>query len=223
MEDAYVINLPHRTDRWEAMVQKWSPYFNLIKVSGVMLPPDEREHSRHASEGLGLTHKQLLEESQVKGLKTILILEDDAIPEPDWFDRWREIKEYLDAHLDEWEVFNGGAHFLKQYHDVKELKKSCLIKGQRCCATHFVYLNLSANYKFLKWEEEKRDIDLFYCDTDFKLYCSYPILSKQADGKSDIVNSERSWFLTYLQNELEFKHRLGAVYLKYQFPAMLDG
>ena len=223
MEDAYVINLPHRTDRWEAMVEKWSPYFNLIKVSGIMLPPDEREHSRHASEGLGLTHQQLLQESQVKGLKTILILEDDAVPEPNWFDRWREIKEYLDTHLDEWEVFNGGSHFLKKYYDVKQLPKSCLIKGQRCCATHFIYLNMSANYKFLKWEEQKQDIDLFYCDTDFKLYCSYPLLSKQADGKSDIVNSERSWNITYLLNEAEFKRNLGDVYLHYSTNPMLQG
>jgi hypothetical protein len=217
MQDAYVINLPHRTDRWEAMVERWSPYFNLIKVSGIMLPPDHREHSRHASEGLGLTHKKLLEEAQIKGLKTILILEDDAIPEPNWLNRWLEIKEYLDAHLDEWEVFNGGSHFLREYYGVKELQKSCLIKGQRCCASHFVYLNLQANHKFLKWEEQKYDIDLFYCDTNFKLYCSYPLLSKQADGKSDIVNSERSWLLTYLQNDLYFKQNLGDVYFKCKF------
>jgi hypothetical protein len=55
------------------------------------------------------------------------------------------------------------------------------------------------------------------------LYCSYPMLSKQADGKSDIVNSDRSWMLTYLQNELSFKHKLGDVYLHYSINPMLQG
>jgi hypothetical protein len=214
MEDAYVINLPHRTDRWETMQKNWSPYFNLIRYDGIMLPPDERPHDRVASEGLGLTHKQLLQEAQLKGLKTILILEDDAIPEPNWYERWVEIKAYLDSHLDEWETFNGGVHFLRYYHDVKELDKSLLILGRVGCASHFMYLNLQHNDKFLKWEEEKQDIDIFYCN-NFKLYSAYPILSKQADGKSDIVETDREWDQTYMCNELDFRENLGDLYFKF--------
>lgn len=212
--DAYVINLKHRTDRWEEMQQKWSKYFNLIQVDGIILPADNKPHDRIASEGLGLTHMRLLKEAKAKGLKTILILEDDAIPEPNWFERWVEIKDYLDSHLNEWEIFNGAVHFLKHYFDVKQLNQSCLINGRLGCAAHFMYLNLDAFDKFMKWTDEKEDIDMFYCN-HHKLYCSYPILSKQADGKSDIIETDRKWFLTYMQNEAEFRHRLGNLYLKY--------
>ena len=212
--DAYVINLKHRTDRWEQMVKNWSAYFNLIQVNGTILPLDDRPKDRRASEGLGRTHMELLTEAKAKGLKTILIMEDDALPEPKWFERWLEIKEYLDTHLDEWEVFNGAVHFLRDYIDVVELKQSCLIDGRVGCAGHFLYLNLDAYDKFMKWTDEKVDIDMFYCNYH-KLYCSYPILSKQADGMGDIVENEREWDDTYFQNELYFRRKLRGLYLKY--------
>jgi len=215
MNDAYVFNLKHRTDRWDNMVKYWSKDLNLIKVEGIMLPHDNRPKVHRASEGLGWTHMKLLKEAKARGMKTILLLEDDAIPEPNWLERWVELKEYLDTHLDEWEVFNGAIHFLRHYDGVKELNKSCLIDGRIGCAAHFIYLNLDAFDKFMKWEETKQDIDMFYCN-NHKLYCSYPILSKQADGPSDIVEESRWWMLTYMQIEAEFKYFLGDVYLKYQ-------
>jgi hypothetical protein len=214
--DAYVFNLPHRTERWELMVKNWSNHLNLIKVENmVMVEDDGRPKVKRASEGLGYTHMNLLKEAKAKGMKTILLLEDDAIPEPNWFERWVEIKEYLDTHLDEWDVFNGAVHFLRYFHGTKELEKSCLINGSVGCASHFIYLNLDAFDKFMKWEIEKADIDTFYCNRN-KLYCSYPILSKQADGESDIVDEPRWWMLTYLRIEAEFKYFLGDLYLKYQ-------
>jgi GR25 family glycosyltransferase involved in LPS biosynthesis len=212
--DAYVINLKHRTDRWEQMVKNWSDKLNLIRVDGILMPPDDRRHVLRAVEGLGLTHMQLLKEAKEKGLKTILILEDDAVPEENWFERWMEIKAYLDTHLDEWEVFNGGIHFLRDYFGIKELGKSCLIDGKVACASHFIYLNLDAYDKFMSWPEKKEEMDVFYC-YHHKMYCSYPLLSKQADGKSDIINDDRLWFMTYLQNEANFKYRLDKLYFKY--------
>ena len=216
MDDCYVMHLKHRTDRWEQMLENWSPHFNLIPVSGVVLPDDGRPKDRRASEGLGLSHMELLKDAKARGLETILIMEDDAVPEPKWFERWTEIKAYLDSHLDRWEVFNGGVHFLRDYLYIKELKKSCLIDGQIACASHFIYLNLRAFDKFMRWTEKKIDIDMFYCN-NHTLYCSYPILAKQSDGVSDITQNNRAWEKTYLQNEFEFRHKLGGLYLKYQY------
>lgn len=216
MEDAYVFNLPYRTDRWERMVKNWSAYFNLIRVEDMITIEDETiPKMKRAADGLGYSHMKLLKEAKAKGLKTILLLEDDALPEPNWIERWAEIKPYLDSHMDEWEVFNGGVHYLRDYYDVKELDSSCLINGQMACASHFIYLNLSAFDKFMRWEDEKDDIDKFYC-YNFKMYCSFPMLSKQADGKSDITGGNRHWFLVYLLNEYEFKYKLDKLYFKYR-------
>jgi len=67
MDTAYVINLKHRTDRWEQMVKNWSDKLNLIQVDGIIVPPDDRRHVLRAIEGLGLTHMQLLKEAKAKG------------------------------------------------------------------------------------------------------------------------------------------------------------
>lgn len=165
---------------------------------------------------------KLLREAVERGDKTILIMEDDAVPEPGWYERWSEIKKYLDEHLDDWDVFNGGAHQLKDCYNVVELNKSALLDSSRCCASHFMYLNLSALKRFLNWENHKMDIDMFYCCTGFQMFCSYPILAKQADGHSDIIEGKRDWDVTYMSNESHFRRHLGALYYKYNVKTLND-
>lgn len=219
---AYVINLAHRTDRWNNMLQRW-PELELIRYNGIMLPKDGRPHDRIASEGLGLTHMALLYEAHMRGEKTVMILEDDAVPVPGWYEKWLEQKEYLDTHLDEWDICNGGSFGLVECHNVVELNKSVLIRGSRACAGHFLYLNLSALDEFLKWPIEKIDIDMYYCNVftnRFKLYCSYPLMAIQDDGFSDIIKENRDWSLTLLMNELTMKRFLGDLYLQYNLPSL---
>jgi hypothetical protein len=212
---AYVINLDKRTDRWRSMNENWSDHFDLIRVSGIVLDNDERPQHIRAADGLGQTNMMLIREAVERGDKTLLIMEDDAFPEPNWFNHWKEIKEYLDNHLDDWEVFNGGAHQLKKCFDIIKLDRSALLNSDRCCASHFIYLNLRSANKFLNWENNKCDWDMWLCCTGFDLYCSYPILAKQADGHSDIINEERDWDKTYISNEIHFKRHLGDLYFHY--------
>ncbi len=215
------MNLDKRPDRWRKMCEQWSEWLDLERVSGIIVEDDTRPHSHTSSEGLGLTHMKLLREAAERGDKTLLILEDDAIPEPGWYGRWCEIKKYLDENLDVWDVFNGGAHQLKDCFNVVELDKSALLDSNRCCASHFIYLNMKAVKKFLEWEQHKRDIDLWYFWTDFKMFCAYPILSKQADGHSDITHLERDWEETYMSNEAHFRRHLGVLYYKYNMKVVM--
>jgi hypothetical protein len=197
------------------MCELWSQYLSLERVSGIILPPDDRPHQHRSSDGLGQTHMKLLQEAVARGDKTILIMEDDAVPQPGWNKRWLEQKQWLDSHLDDWEVYNGGAHQLKNCYDVVKLNNSVLLDSHNCAASHFIYLNLKAIDKFLNWNNMKGDIDTFYCYMGFKLYCSYPILAKQADDYSNIINEERKWENTYISNEMHFKRHLGDLYFEY--------
>jgi GR25 family glycosyltransferase involved in LPS biosynthesis len=231
-QTAYVINLAHRTDRWNNMLQWW-PEFNLVKHHGIVLPkvPDRKLNENLSEEakqkiywsinvdrranGLGMTHMQLFRDAMERGDKTILILEDDAVPKPGWFERWTEAKEYLDNHLDDWDVFNGGAYNLQTAYDVVKLNKILFIDGDRACASHFMYFNMKAFEKFLKWEICKTPVDMFYCNAYekvFKLYCAFPMLSIQDDGFSDIINENRDWAVTLQMNELNYKQHLGVLY-----------
>jgi len=214
---AYVMNLDSRPDRWRLMNEHWSDRLDLIRVSGIVLDRtnDSRPSCVIASDGLGQTHMILIREAVERGDKTLLILEDDAVPEPNWFERWTEIKTYLDDHLDDWEVFNGGAHQLKKCFGVVKLDRSALLDSVNCCASHFIYLNLKFADRFLNWEKNKIDIDMYYCGSGLTMYASYPILAKQADGHSDIMNEERDWEKTYVSNEIHFKRHLGDLYFEY--------
>jgi hypothetical protein len=212
---AYVINLDRRPDRWRKMCELWGDKLLLERVSGIVLPEDGRIQHHRAADGLGQNHMKLYREAVARGDKTILIMEDDAVPEPGWHKRWLEHKEWLDNNLDKWDIYNGGAHQLKKCYGVEEFSDSIMIDGQRCCASHFIYLNLQAVDRLLNWENHKMDIDIWFGSTGFKLYCSYPILAKQADGNSDIVNEERKWAIEYLSNEAHFRKILGNLYYKY--------
>lgn len=215
MDEALVINLDSRPDRWARMKEAWSPFLNLVRVSAEPALEDDRPRHRRTSEALGWTHMSLIADAQRRGLKTILVLEDDAVPEPGFFHRWTELKQKLDSDLDSWEVFNGGAHFLRDYFGFQRMDHSVLIQGQIACAGHFLYLNLSATSRFLEWPKTKEDIDMFFCNR-FKLSVAYPILAKQANGASDIIGETRDWTDTYIQNELAFKRNLGDLWYEFK-------
>jgi hypothetical protein len=225
--EAYIINMKHRTDRWEKMVAKWSPYFKLNRVDGIKIDDDKLTHAQRATLGLCLTHKLLIEDVVKRGLKTILILEDDAVPEPWFYSRWVEMKTYLDTHLDEWEVFNGGVLNLQHVYDCVDLRHGCLMNGKHGGQSHFIYLNLTNGSKKLTnwdgtWEEpqqyisDKTEIDLYY-NSQFKLFCAFPMLAKQENDVSDIIDAERSWSHYYMMSELRLRTLLGERYLKYKF------
>lgn len=212
---AYVMNLDYRTDRWRKMCELWSNELLLERVSGIVLPPDGREFRYVASDGLGQTHMKLYREAVARGDKTLLILEDDAVPEPGWHKRWLEHKEWLDNNLDKWDIYNGGAHQLKKCYGVQEFTDSVMLDSQRCSASHFIYINCEAIPRLLNWENHKMDIDVWFGSTGFKLYCSYPILAKQADGYSNIMSLTRNWDIEYMSNESHFRRHLGNLYYKY--------
>jgi hypothetical protein len=240
--EAYVINLSHRTDRWEKMVKNWSPYFKLNRVEGLKITDEKLSHAQRATLGLSLTHKLLIEDAVKRGLKTILILEDDAVPEAWFYSRWVEMKTYMDTHLDQWEIFNGGIHKLQELYNVVDLKHGCLMDGKHGGASHFIYLNLSnGTDKLTNWESnwntdqiyqyEKTEIDMYY-NSQFKLFCAFPLLAKQANDVSDITNGDRSWDNLYMMNELSLRALLDERYLKYKSvkdlpefgePSMLEG
>jgi len=200
--NTYVMNLIHRVDRWDKMKSNFGN-LNLIRVDG-----EVGTDLKSKVKALGLSHMRLIKECVEKGMKTLLILEDDCIPEPGWYNRWISIKEYLDNNLDKWEVFNGCVHNLWEKEYVMSIGDTALLTGSSGGASHWVYLNLNAYEKFMTWVDE--DIDLFYNNgKKFKLLCSYPFIALQDNGFSNIGNGERNWdYLTLkMQYQMMFNSR----------------
>ena len=182
--NAYIINLDERNDRIEQMKSDFinSP-FQLIQYPAVKMNPPQ--------EGCARSYVNLVKVAKEKGLPTILILEDDNKPEPYYAKNWLIIKQYLDSHLDDWEIFNGGLFGLSLIQEKVDLENDIkLIKTNGGYLTTWIYINSKAYDKVLQWETlGKPLIDLWFSSSFFNFWCCYPLLSFQHNGYSDIDKS----------------------------------
>lgn len=194
MEKAYVLNLKHRTDRWEQIKKDFANVpLILERVDGVVLDDDTLTRRDKGYLGVAYTHILLVTEAKARGDKTLLILEDDCVLEPNGWENWILYKNYLDNHLDDWEVFNGGMVSPGDIHNVIKLNDIFLVKNTGGGGCHFFYINVDKAYhKIVNWVIEKQDIDLYY-SYNFNYWFAYPLLAIQRNGYSDIDSSNRDW------------------------------
>lgn len=183
-EYAYVINLEERTDRLIEIQNKFKDApFTLVRFNAVK--------SVTGQEGCARSFVNLVRMAYEKNLPTILVLEDDTIPEPNCYKFWNIVKTYLDNHLNDWEIFNGNLHGLSLIENVVKLSDPVtLIKTRGGYLTNWIYINKNAYTKILKWEEKGKPlIDLWFSSGEFNYWCCYPLLGIQSNGYSDIDKS----------------------------------
>lgn len=184
---AYVINLEQRTDRL-AQIQndfKDAP-FQLVRFPAVK--------SYTPQQGCASSFVNLVRMAKEKDLPTILIFEDDNAPEPQSFENWTIIKEYLDTHMNDWEIFNGGMRNISSIQEKIDLNQNIkLIKPKGGYSTNWIYINKNAYDKILQWEQEGKPlIDLWFAN-NFNIWCSYPFLGLQHSGVSDVEKNYRDF------------------------------
>lgn len=199
MDTAYVINLKHRTDRWQKIQEdfKDAPFklerYDAIKVG------DPPHYATQGTYALFYTHQKMIQEAKERGDKTLLIMEDDAMPCKGYGKRWTLIKNYLDSHLDEWGVFNGGVYdtqqLVKNAHSIVDSETPVVLFDiMRGAAGQFLYFNIDAIHEKVKnWKDyPKFECDAYYV-THHKSVGCIPFLAIQHDGDSDIENKPREW------------------------------
>jgi GR25 family glycosyltransferase involved in LPS biosynthesis len=206
--DAYVINLDKATERWDKIQKDFkNTNIHLIRVSAV-------ENSENPKQGLLDSFKNIIRIAKEKNLETVLVLEDDSYPTPDFNKRWATTKKWLDANMDKWEIFNGGVriHYLKK----KKTEKIIMInesiniyKTSSVEAANFLYVNSSMYNKILSWNFDDTYTALDHLTGNFRktnmLYI-YPLLSKQQNGLSYIKNTNRVLDDIYIENENYFNN-----------------
>lgn len=194
---ARVVNLKHRTDRWEQIQEDFKDApFQLERYDAIQ--------SKSGTRGLFYTHYKLITEAKERGDATILVLEDDAKPCKDYQRRWKLIKEYLDTHMEEWEVFNGGILETRQLFEnprsiVDAETPAVLFDAVRGGCNTFLYFNVNAMFeKMDKWEDYSGfECDVYYVEKAKTIAC-FPFLATQNDGFSDIEQRFRGlsdWFI----------------------------
>jgi hypothetical protein len=208
-QDALVINLDHRTDRWEQINKDFAnSSFHLTRYSGVMVTDPEISRKDRGYIGVARTHIEIIKMCKAKNMTTVLILEDDCKPEPNWEENWYKAKDYLDNNLDKWEVFNGGICGIESLKRVVVIDNLYLLNTIGGCFSHWLYLNVDKAYdKLLAWEDHKKEIDLYYT-YHFNHYTSYPLLAEQHNGISDIGEREKDWSVNFIMAKIDMKNNL---------------
>ena len=196
----YVINLDHRSDRWEATSQRCQECgLNPIRFSAVRASP--------GWVGRAQSHIKIIEAAKRRDLPWILILEDDADFDVKAIDRFRSLLPTLWAHRDGWERFSGGPT-LPVDPDVRIFNIHHQLMYATGFATHFDLINGSAYDKILRWNSRNTmPIDVYYGRlsqddvTGFRSLCTYPHIATQrlsnsnmgSDG-SDVSGRRASYF-----------------------------
>lgn len=214
MTTAHVVNLKHRTDRWQNIQDyfKDTP-FKLERTDGVVITNPFRNGIHNQYEGVARTHYELVKRASKQGQKTLLMLEDDCKPEKYFANNWIKMKEWLDAHLDEWDTFNGGPLGFAAIEQHIMLDECLLFETKSGCASHFVYFNVDRMLpKLEEWFVKQPEIDVYYF-THCKTLCAYPPLAIQDEGYSDIAQQHRTdWSNKFYFSKLfvmRYLHTLG--------------
>jgi hypothetical protein len=184
--DVYVINLDESVDRMKQIIKDFSDVFTIYRTSAVKMTPGQQ--------GCAMSFVRIVKMAKEKNLPTVLVFEDDNKPEPNFYQNWIIIKKYLDSHMDEWEIFNGGMRNIMGIKKMVELESGIkLIKPNGGYSTNWIYINNSVYDKILGWEAAGKPlIDLWFSNT-FNIWCPYPLLGLQYSGKSVIEGGYRNF------------------------------
>jgi len=211
MEEAHVINVATKTDRWERFVKDWEGRGLELVREDAFTP--NGDSIRNIYDAVFLKHRQILETAKYKGEKFCLIMEDDALPCDDFELRFKHIKDYLCLRND-WDIFNGGMLSMRDcVNKIVRIKDdgltTLLVSAVRGCMAQFVYFNVDSALERMKtWEAESRpEFDGWY---PHKLRCMacVPFLAFQHDGFSDNSKAERLWEDRFKAEELSMKYAL---------------
>lgn len=215
IDGVFVINLDHRTDRWEEFqvaTRNVIPAEKLRRLSGCLgreLPGfgrrpwfggGKRDKTWAGRAGCLISHRRALLEARARGWHTVLLLEDDAKFSPAFGD----VAAALSATLQEqdWQICYLG--FTEPWWPVRQLAElgagAALHQVHGCTTTHAYIVREAARDWILEhlpdetnvwlWLATHRAIDRWYqrrLGLKFQVVCVSPSIVNQSDSESDIV------------------------------------
>jgi GR25 family glycosyltransferase involved in LPS biosynthesis len=185
--DLYVINLDERKDRWESILKSFNnPYFNLIRVSAI------KENQGWI--GCFKSHIECIKIAKNKGLKNIMVIEDDCIPIDSmdkFIGRLKVVKEFLDK-INDWDIYLGGTVMASPftYKNIISFKNEKFVEFSKAYATHMICYNSKVYDLFLSFQP-KLPIDEIW-HGKINAIVSVPFLVRQLPGFSDINGCMKS-------------------------------
>jgi len=179
----YVINLIHRTDRYQHIQNSFSKYKN-INIHFI-------EAVKHENGAIGCfrSHKKCIQLAKDNDMKNIIVIEDDCLPMEQFDTKLTTIKKYLDTH-DDWDIFLGAVNKTRSKHVLNKLyiDDIKLLQVSFGSTAHFIIYN-HTSYSFFLESDENNYVDQCWAGK-LKAYTCVPFLAKQINDFSDIENKK---------------------------------
>lgn len=191
-DNIYIINLEHRTDRWEHCVEQMKKHdFTAEQFKAI-----GRSDLINGWQACTLSHIAVLDDAKSRGLTRILVLEDDFV----FAEHFNQVFE-LPQHL-LWDIFYLGVNHQIKPEEISEYYDSNFKRVIKGLTSHAVaYNNVQDIERFLSFAKSLNHVIdeclFYYFQTKGTAYCYYPNLAWQLGGYSDI--EQRNMYYEWLK------------------------
>ena len=217
--DIYVINLKHREDRWNKLLNIWKNTelfsINLIRVDAIY-------NKDNGAIGCFQSHQKCIEIAKTNGLKKILVIEDDCVPinynnindnindniddMGIFYDKILKLNDILD-NIGNWNILYGAGNKIRVNNIIKKIiYDDENINNEKNINTmfdiyetiflktaHFVWYNNSV-YDYILNLNSYIDYPIDKCwHNKFNVLIIIPFITTQYDDYSDIENKKCSY------------------------------
>ena len=185
MIDIYVINLQHRKDRRDKILELYKNNFNIIIVEAI-----KHENGRI---GCFMSHQKCIKLAKEKNLKNIIIMEDDCVPFDsieDFTKRLSNIKCYLDS-CNDWSIFLGGTFGINGQNIKGKKNTDCdnlYLTNYGFCTHLMIYESNTYDY-FINYSPEIMPIDRVWHGT-YNAIIPVPFIATQDNSYSDVTQTQ---------------------------------
>lgn len=201
-DGVFLINLrrrPYRLKEATYELTKAGIKFNVFDAvdgntfNDLTIPSEYRGNTKHLKPGaVGclLSHISLIKYAKEKGLKNILIFEDDVVFSKNFNSFFNTI---INEIPKDWDMFYLGGHPIQG--QITKVSKN-INKSSQILATHSYAINASAYDIILNSNEYKYAIDTLYTELihmNINAYICNPRITYQREGYSDISNGNRAY------------------------------
>ncbi len=202
-DGVFVINLDRRADRLkefeDGLGEVGWPFEKPERFSatdGHLLPVPYDWKAGGGAWGCMQSHRRVLERAIERGLKSILVIEDDAVCVSGFKEK---VAEFLTAVPEDWDCLMIGGQHIEEEVAVPERVNDHVVKTKNCQRTHCYALRgpaIAALYR--EWCSKSGHCDHIMGPfmARFNTYAPTKFLVGQRESKSDIngkVNSQRTW------------------------------
>jgi hypothetical protein len=194
IDEAYYINLDHRTDKKEIIENHFNEMGigQFVKRKKAFFPSDlgypQLENGKYEALAYGkccmYSHIEVIKEAKQKGFKNVLIFEDDAKFYTDGgYSPIKVITEAIEQlkKIPNWELFYLGTDPGTTFNEFDQVNRN-LVKTIEAIGTHAVLVNHTIFDKIINEYIYHNAIDIYLTTTYRQKYLAYPMAVTQRCG-----------------------------------------